>query len=136
MLQQLLNLTVGTIAVAGTIAEDERSYELLSATLDGRLLVAFVDYQGAAVAVDLTHERPEIITGLAAGAILSDLREATTDVEGSDMRITSGLGHSEVRVDGAVRVGQASREQVLRLIEDMPRMQPLHRQQLKSTLGL
>ena len=136
MLQHLLNLTAGTMAVAGSMAAEDRSYELLSATLDGRLLVAFVDYQGTAVAVDLTAERPEIITGLAAGAILSDLRDAAVDVDEETYHISSGASHSQIRVDGDVHVGRANPTEVAAVIDTLPQLLPLQRQHLKTSLGL
>lgn len=136
MFQQLLSLAAGSVAVAGAIAEDDRPYEWLSATLDGRVLVAFVDYQGTAVAVDLTGERPEIITGLAAGAVLSDLRDAAGEVDDGLVTVASGLGHSQVSVDGAIKVGRASRDQMLHVIDGLGAMPDLQRHQLKGLLGL
>lgn len=140
MLQTLLNITASTVAVTGVVAENERAYELLSATLDGRVLIAIVDYQGAAVAVDLTTEKPEIITGLAAGVILSDLRDLAEkeeiDSDRSVIRTSSGLPYSEVRIDGEVQVGRVSSEDLKAVIDELTMMPPLQRQQLRRALGL
>lgn len=143
MLQTLLNFTVGSVAVAGTMAEIDRPYEMLSATLEGRPLIAFVDHHGTAVAVDLTQTRPEIITGLAAGAILSDLRDIVGQPsqvigqgDGKTLTVSSGLDHSEVRVDGTVRAGRVSGAELGEIIDSLEQLSTLQRQRLKSMLSL
>lgn len=142
MLQALLNLTAGTVAVAGAMAEVDKPYEFVSATLDGRVLVAFVDHQGTAVAVDLSRSRPEIIDGLAAGVILSDLRDVAANEADNTLSISSGVPHSEVRVDGEVRVegdihaGKASALEIKSVIDAIEQLSPSQRQQLKAKLAL
>lgn len=136
MLQTLLNITAGTVAVAGSLAEAEQPYELLSATLDGRILMAIVDDQGAAVAIDLSATRPEIISGIAAGAILSDIRDANASENDKTMTVSSGSTTSEVQVDGDIVVGRANAKELSAIIDTLDQLTELQRRQLKTMLGL
>ena len=80
---------------------------------------------------------PEIIQGLAAGAILSDLRQVANDSSPSHMQVSSGRAlHSEVRVDGAIRVGRASRAETEAVIEGLPHLSVNQRNELRALLSL
>jgi hypothetical protein len=116
-------------------AADDRPFELLSATLDGRLTMAIVNEQGAAIAIEIDEE-PQIIRGLAAGAILSDLREAAMQQPANDLTVASGATHSEVRVDGAIRVGRATRAETEAVIDGLPNLTDDQRKALKALLAL
>ena len=51
-------------------------FQLVSAVLDGRRTHVFVAPQGTAAAVEVGAERATVLTGLAAGIVLSDVEEA------------------------------------------------------------
>ncbi len=139
MLKRFMGVAAGAaVATAAATAEEPSSFELLAATLDGRLTMAIVNHNGIAVAIELQDETPEIIQGLAAGAILSDLREIVTqgDEAPALIEIASGSTHSQVRVDGAMRVGHASRAQTEEVLRGLPNMTPERLQELRSLLSL
>jgi hypothetical protein len=61
---------------ADGLGPDIRRFELLSAMVAGASVMVFVDPQGVATAVETTDDGTHILTGIAAGAALSDVREA------------------------------------------------------------
>lgn len=99
--------------MTGAASADEADFEILSATIDGRLTVAFVNQQGTAVALSLGSETPEIIRGVAAGAILSDLRD---------------------RAGEAMAAGRVTAAELATVIDDLPQLTAGQRQQLKAML--
>ena len=66
-------------------------FEVMSAMLDGRDVRVFVAPQGTAAAVELGAERATVLTGLAAGIVLSDIEEAARGPR-------SGLGAAACRI--------------------------------------
>lgn len=119
MFGKTIRMAVGAAAITGAAAADDRHYEYISAEIDGRLTVAFVDGQGTAVALALGRDRPEIIRGLAAGAILSDLRERIGFPNGFHG------GHAHMNAP-----------QLAAVIDDLPQITALQRQQLKAWLAV
>ncbi|MEM6648948.1 MAG: hypothetical protein AAF603_01720, partial [Pseudomonadota bacterium] len=117
MFRRLAGATLGAAAVSGgsALGAEDRPFEVLAATLDGRPTVAIVDHHGTAIAVELAPRASQIVQGLAAGAILSDLRDATEVIDFKDLSdpefaISSGhLGQTEIIMNGEVKVGRVSR---------------------------
>ncbi|GGY49941.1 hypothetical protein [Parvularcula lutaonensis] len=60
---------------AGDMAAESRAYDITSARLPGRSIIAFEKRGGSAAALEVTERGAEILKGLAAGAILSELDE-------------------------------------------------------------
>jgi hypothetical protein len=59
-------------------ADAEAGYGILSASLPGRSIIAF-EKAGRAAALEVTERGAEILQGLAAGAILSELEDVRED---------------------------------------------------------
>ncbi|ADM08376.1 hypothetical protein PB2503_01487 [Parvularcula bermudensis HTCC2503] len=135
-LRRLIGLTVGAVAVSGTAVAEDRPYEVLAATLDGRVTMAIVDRQGAAIAIEIGDDRPEIIQGLAAGAILSDLREIVSGEGDRQYTVSSGIASSVVRLNGDIQTGRATPAEAARLIDDLPGLTITQKGQLKAILSL
>ncbi|MBB4657783.1 hypothetical protein [Parvularcula dongshanensis] len=76
MMRKILGVMLAGAAYSGAALADDDGFELLSATLEGTPVMVFVDGRGTAVAVEVTDRGAQVLTGLAAGALLSDLREA------------------------------------------------------------
>lgn len=140
MMGRVLGMAAGVAALTGAAnaaRAETPQFELLSATLDGRLTLAIVNHDGAAVAVELHGDETEIIRGVAAGAILSDLRDlAAAQAASSRYEVSSGSAHSQVRVNGALRVEQATPMDAARVIDGLPNLTPQQRQQLRALLSL
>lgn len=148
MFKRVVSLAAGAALMSGAAAADDRPYELVAAHLDGRFIMAIVNRHGTAVAVEIDEES-NVIHGLAAGAILSDLRAAAvpasnvslfTDGQagnsGKTVQVASGAERSTVAVDGEVHVGRASLQEAADAIENLPKLTEAQRRELRSYLGL
>lgn len=76
-------------AYSGALAAGEGGFALLSATLLSAELgetdvMVFVAPQGTAAAVELSERGPQVLTGLAAGALLSEVEEAAEPLRLAD----------------------------------------------------
>lgn len=71
---------------------DEGGYEVVSAVVDGRQVTVFVAPQGTAAAVEVGETRAMVLTGLAAGIVLSDVEEAV-----GEARPARGLSAASMR---------------------------------------
>ena len=137
MLRQIVGMSAGAAAAStGASFAEEKPYELLVATLEGRPTWAIVDVNGAAIAVELHGDTMEIIQGVAAGAVLSDLRAVAARFEEGSISVTSGVPVSEVTIDGKARAGRASREEALRIIDGLPHLNEDQRRELRRYLSL
>lgn len=104
----------GAVLSQGAVAEAEDGFELVSGHVDGHDLIVFVDGQGTAVAVALAEDGAEILTGLAAGAALSDVQAADT----------------------AFRLTQASRSGTTILIDRMGCLSEAQKAKLRDALAI
>ena len=91
----MLSRLFGRGSTATTLERPEavsgEGFQLVSAVLDGRRTHVFVAPQGTAAAVEVGEERATVLTGLAAGIVLSDVEEA----QGGP---SSGLAASSSRI--------------------------------------
>ena len=126
----------GAAAVSHAGMIDDHPFEVLRGQLDGLPTVAIVNHQGTAIAVELDAERATIVRGLAAGAILSDLREAAVERANVTHQVRSGAPYSSVRVDGELLVGPASRAETLAAIEALPQLSEAQKRELIGLLAL
>ncbi|WOI53914.1 hypothetical protein [Parvularcula sp. LCG005] len=132
MLKKLVGVAAGAAALSGNApAEEERPYEVVSGTIDGRLTMAIVNIHGAAIVVELNDEDPEIIRGLAAGAILSDLRDAAGQGDNL-LTVSSGVSQSEVLLDRELKTGFVSVSETLQVIDSLPTLSESQRNELRS----
>lgn len=70
-------------------------YDITTAKWPGRSVIAFQKRSGQAAALEVTERGAEILQGLAAGAVISELEEALTgSAEGDVLSLTSGQGAS------------------------------------------
>ncbi|MEM9422806.1 MAG: hypothetical protein AAF986_09935 [Pseudomonadota bacterium] len=136
MLRQIVGMAAGAAAASGGALAEERPFEVLAATLEGRPTWAIVDGNGAAIAVELKGDTTEIIQGVAAGAILSDLRTVAAEFGRSEIYVSSGAAASEVVVDGDVRVGRTSRDETSDIIDSLPHLSEAQRRELRLYLSL
>lgn len=105
---------VGAVLSQGALAETEEGFELVSGHVDGHDVIVFIDGQGTAVAVEIAEEGAEVLTGLAAGAALSDVQAAQT----------------------AFRLTQASRSGMTILIDRMARLNDAQKAKLRGALAI
>lgn len=70
---------------------DDSQFEIISARLPGRSVITFQKRGGQATALEVTDQGAEILKGLAAGAVVSELEDARTeDGDGEVMPLTGG----------------------------------------------
>jgi hypothetical protein len=69
-------------AYTGFLAED--AFEVVSATLGETAVMVFVAPRGAAAAVEVTERGAQVLTGLAAGAVLAEVEEADEAVRSTE----------------------------------------------------
>lgn len=129
---------------------DATGYTLLGGELGGVFHIAFVDPNGASVAVEFRGERASIVTGLAAGVVLTDLHDLVEDAPCQSPTVLSAIASVSIR--GAVsqgekpamtrdirairRIERASALHLALLIDALPGMSSTLRQQLKGLLQL
>lgn len=98
-------------------------FEVMSAHLDGRDVRVFVAPQGTAAAVEMGQERATVLTGLAAGIILSDVEEAARGP-------AHGLGAR------SSRIGRLDARGADAVIDGLPALTDGQKDQLRSALSL
>ena len=106
---------IGTAAAGG--------FEVVSAHLDGRDVRVFVAPKGTAAAVEMGEERATVLTGLAAGIVLSDVEEAAHGP-------ASGLGAR------SSRIGRLDARGADALIDGFAVLTDGQKDQLRSALSL
>ena len=101
-------------ASAGTVG-DARDFDITSARLPGRSIIAFEKRGGQAAALEVTEQGAEILQGLAAGALLSELDEVKSQ--------RSGLTMPLIRDEGARRAEAEAFIQSLDLLDGTEKKQ-------------
>jgi hypothetical protein len=92
MLKSLLGRRPGERRDADVEARAE-GYEILTANLPGRAIIAFQNRVGQVAALEVTDEGAEILRGLAAGAVVSELEDArSSDPLGRSVKLTESRG--------------------------------------------
>lgn len=138
MLKRVAGVLAGTVGAAAmshaAAGVDDDPYELLTGELNGRLTMAIVNAQGTAVAVEFDEERGRIVRGIAAGAILSELRDTLGPRADVDHVVGSGADSSVVRLNGRLMVGKASRSETLAAINEMSELTEAQKAELVSLL--
>lgn len=109
------------------------SFEVLDGLVDGRRTLAVVNQAGTAVAIDLSDERPKVIEGIAAGAILSDLREALPLIED---HLTDDAGLSPVASLPGIGVRWLDADNLETMIATLPKLPTAAQSRLHSLIGL
>ena len=121
MLSRLLGRAAhapGTAVDAGT-----PGYTVHAAMLDGQDVRVFVAPHGTAAAIEVGEARATVLTGLAAGIVLSDIEEASD-------------GPSDGLTASTVRERRLSAPGASRVIEAMPHLTDGQRDQLRAALAL
>ena len=98
-------------------------FEVHSAVLDGRRTQVFVAPQGTAAAIEIGMERASVLTGIAAGIVLSDVEEATSGP-------ASSIGAS------SSSISQLTARETDRLIDGLPILSEGQKGQLRAALSL
>lgn len=83
MIRGLLKRRSGEASGASAGAAGEQAYDIISARLPGRSIIAFEKRGGQAAALEITERGAEILKGLAAGAVLSELDEVRATGDGA-----------------------------------------------------
>jgi len=65
---------------ASELLDGDGDYEITTARFPGRSVIAFQKRGGQAAALEVTEQGAEIVKGLAAGALVSELEEAQEDL--------------------------------------------------------
>ena len=86
---------VPSAAAQGVVATG--GFEVMSAHLDGRDVRVFVAPQGTAAAVEMGDERATVLTGLAAGIVLSDVEDAARGPQNGLGARSSRIGRLDAR---------------------------------------
>ena len=105
-------------AVLSQTAVAEGSFQLVSASLEGRDVIVFLDGAGTAVAVEIAEAEAQVLTGLAAGAVLSDVEAA------------QAADRPSFKLDRATRTGMAA------LIDGMGRLSGAQKNELRQALSI
>ena len=104
----------GAILSQGAVAEEglDDGYELVSARLGDRDVLVFVDRNGVAVGLEVAEAGSTVVTGLAAGVLLSDV-EAVRDGNEFAFRLdrTSPLAAATL-IDGMAGLTEAKRAEL------------------------
>ena len=92
-------------------------FEAHTAVLDGRKVCVFVAPQGTAAAVEMGEGRALVLTGLAAGIVLSDIEEAANGPAAGLGASTSRIGHLTARdadtmIDGLAPLSDGQKDQL------------------------
>ncbi len=124
MLLRVLGLAAASAAYSSAAVAEEGGFELLSGIVDGNSVMLFVDRNGTAVAIELSERGAQVLTGLAAGALLSEVREA----EGGPDLTGQALG--------ALRAERASTREASLLINDMTVLNDTQKARLRTALAL
>lgn len=103
----------------GASSDGELSFDITSARLPGRSIIAFEKRGGQAAALEVTERGAEILQGLAAGAILSELDEVR-----GDSAVTMPLFRDE----------GASREEAEAFIQSLDLLDGTEKKQLMGAL--
>lgn len=90
---------VGDFAEAGV----DRGFAITSARLPGRSIIAFENAGGQAAALEVTDRGAEILRGLAAGAVVSELEDARTNSDGIAMPLIRDEGASREEAEDLIR---------------------------------
>lgn len=88
---------------AGEDLAEGRAYDITSARLPGRSIIAFEKRGGSAAALEVTERGAEILKGLAAGAILSELDEVRETRSGLSMPLIRDEGASREEAEAFIR---------------------------------
>lgn len=117
MLSRLFSRQEPTGDLQERFARDHRGFELISAILDGRRTYVFIAPQGTAAAVEVGEERATVLTGLAAGIVLSDVEEAQSHgargLTASTSRISRLLAQeAESLIDGLAALTDGQKGQL------------------------
>ena len=121
----MLSRLFGRQAVEARVraADAVSGFEVHSAVLDGRRTQVFVAPQGTAAAVEMGTNRASVLTGLAAGIVLSDVEEATSGP-------ASSIGAS------SSSISQLSAREADELIDALPVLSDGQKGQLRAALSL
>lgn len=89
---------------AEVIDAGDFSYDITSARFPGRSVIAFEKRGGQAAALEVTEQGAEILKGLAAGAVLSELDEARDRLaRGAVMPLTRDEGASRAEAEAFIQ---------------------------------
>ena len=116
MLSRLFGLATAN-ATLPPAADAEGGFELVSAVVDGRPVIVFVAPQGTAAAVEMGEARALVLTGLAAGIVLSDVEEAANGpapgVSAASSRMSRLSAHdAEALIEGLVGLTLGQKDQL------------------------
>lgn len=119
MMRQLVR-RVSRLAAASAVlsqaAVAETGYQLVSASLEGRDVIVFLDGAGTAVAVEMDDARAQVLTGLAAGALLSDV-EAARGADRPAFKLDQATGSGlAALIDGMGRLSDAQKNELRRAL--------------------
>ncbi|NNU17637.1 hypothetical protein HK107_14995 [Parvularcula sp. ZS-1/3] len=88
---------------ADSASEPEaRDYDITSARLPGRSIITFEKRGGQAAALEVTERGAEILQGLAAGAVLSELDEVRAAPAGMSMPLVRDEGASRKEAEAFI----------------------------------
>ena len=103
----------GATSPASSEAEERsaRRFELISARLDERDVIVFVDQNGVAVGAETVEDRTSILTGLGAGVLLSDVQAVqAARREAAVFRLDQVTPRAaDALIDGMTRLSEAQR---------------------------
>ena len=93
---------------AGQDRSDEKAerggYEITTAKWPNRSVIAFQKRSGQAAALEVTERGAEILQGLAAGAVISELEDVRSGSAGGDvLSLTSGEGASRGEAEAFIQ---------------------------------
>ena len=83
--------------------DEIRDFDITSARLPGRSIIAFEKRGGQAAALEVTERGAEILQGLAAGALLSELDEVKTSRSDLTMPLIRGEGASRAEAEAFIQ---------------------------------
>ncbi|WP_031549412.1 hypothetical protein [Parvularcula oceani] len=124
MLLRVLGLAAASAAYSSAAVAEEGGFELLSGIVDGNSVMLFVDRNGTAVAIELSERGAQVLTGLAAGALLSEVREADGEPDLTGQALS------------ALRAERASTKEASALIDEMTVLNDTQKARLRTALAL
>ena len=124
MLLRVLGLAAASAAYSSAAVAEEGGFELLSGIVDGNSVMLFVDRNGTAVAIELSERGAQVLTGLAAGALLSEVREADGEPDLTGQALS------------ALRAERASTKEASALIDEMTVLNDTQKARLRTAMAL